>query len=370
MDLDLKTKLEGMIFSTQRFSSYNGFGWEIQSTYDNEAFRVEKDNLLYSYAIIDNNDVCLFLLNKLNCDNHYPLYIEPKVEFKGKKYNVTYVYLRCTQWNLILPETVKEVFCDRTTPDGRTVYSYYGDSTNSRFDVNEDNKYLCAIDGSLYSFDKKILYHWNIESKLADEVTNITPGAIYYEGAPKLELCIPKGVTELQANAIVGYFKSIDFQGKLKTIAKGAMILRGNDAVIKINGLLADLTPESRKELRNCSNKVIFAAPRELPYKEPIAGYIHLSGVIDYENRFDYDKDYKEVRLNACVHDEIGMSRLPIVVQDQTISDNMYKPVEGSRIFLFAKDDNCETIPYIDVFERRDVVMQRIKEAVMNKKNC
>ena len=371
--MDLRTQLESMIYFRRNYKSYDDCGWEIRDRND-DTFVVEENYLKYRYAIIDNNDVCLYLLNARYCNdygNH--IYIEPEVEHEGKKYNVKYVYLRCSKWNLYLPETVKEVFYDRTSPDERDgKLFFHGDSANSLFYVDKDNKYLCSIDGSLYSFDKKILYHWYVGSKLADEVINIASGAIYFNKSSNLELCIPKGVTELQVNAIMGYFKSIDFQGKIKKIAKGAMILKGTNTVIKINGLLADLTPESRTELRNCSSSVIFAAPRELPYKEPIAGYIQLSGVIEAtkysENRFDYDKDYKEVCLNACIHDKIGMSRLPIVVEEQMIY-NMYVPVKGSRILLFAKDNNCETIPYIDVFESRELVLQRIEEAVRDKKN-
>ena len=63
--------------------------------------------------------------------------------------------------------------------------------------------------------------------------------------------------------------------------------------------------------------------------------------ICDEDTQFDYDKDYKEVCLNACIHDKIGLSRLPIVVKEQVIH-NMYGPVKGSRILLFAKDENCE----------------------------
>ena len=372
MNMDLRTQLKSMIYFRRNFRSYNDCGWELKN---GDTFLVEIDRLKFRYAIIEDNDVCLYLLNECYSDNYGDyIYIEPEVEYEGKKYEVKYVYLRCSKWNLYLPETVKEVFYDRTSPDERDSGKsfFHGDSINSLFYVDKDNKYLCSVDGSLYSFDKKILYHWYVGSKLANEVVNIVSGAIFLNKSSNLDLCIPKGVTELEVNAIFGYFKSIDFQGKLTKIAKGAMILKGSNTKIKINGLLADLTPESRTELRNCSNDVIFAAPKELPYNEPIAGYIYLAGVIEdnkySENRFDYDRDYKEVCLNACIHDKIGLSRLPIVVKEQVIH-NMYEPVKGSRILLFAKDDNCETIPYIDVFESCKVVLQRIEEAVKDKHN-
>ena len=81
MNMDLRTQLKSMIYFRRNFRSYNDCGWELKN---GDTFLVEIDRLKFRYAIIEDNDVCLYLLNECYSDNYgdyiYPEYCTLKIK--------------------------------------------------------------------------------------------------------------------------------------------------------------------------------------------------------------------------------------------------------------------------------------------------
>jgi len=359
------------------------YAWKPSYDDDSDGFLHYDDDIPYLCINIEGNDLCLFLTED-NFHRMYPKFdisskgfinIPSKIEHERKIYNVKYLYLSCLNWRLSLPASIQDVIIDRTP---FTLKGYIYD-TISKFKVADDNQYLCADNYSLYSKNKEILYHYHgydnplypkkEDIKLAKELKTILPEAFrgdFYG------ITIPRGVSRIMKNAFVGRFNGVlDFQGKLTCIEKDSI---SNIHELRINGLLNDLSSESREELKkwkkeSSENEIIFAAPKDLPKSPPIAGYIHLAGVIENnlkpESRVGYDRDYKEVKLNACIHSQIRESRLPIMIEEIKLK-YMYNPEEkGTRITFFTRENiNKEQTAYVDVYETPDEVLTKIKEAV------
>ena len=380
MDNKVRTKIYEPLFFNENCDGYHNCNWELSSCEGIEVFNYHSQMWC---AIIDGK-ICLYLLNdKIRGYMGAREYIPPTIDHDGKKYNVAFLFLRCQEWNLHLPETIEDIIIDRTLSENSKYNSShpFGNSKDSIFDVSPNNKYFYSHNGSLYSYDKKILYHYHNDyddNVIINGIESIAPNAIFNPCCNWLS--IPVGVKEIKKNAIIGGFLEIDFNGKLVNIEKGALEniknISNENFTIKINGLVSDLTIESRNELKhwlhdkNYYRDIIFSAPKCLTKAQTTVGYIHLSGVIETnyrhynENRLDYDKDYKDVMINAYINERIGNSSVPIVVEEALIK-NLYKPVIGSRILFFAKDeDNREGVPCVEVYETKAEVELRIEQAI------
>lgn len=393
----LREKLiESVVFesgSTMEYITAN-----ISENLNRPAFIYDYDGKRYICAVIEGNDLCLFLIKELfvkekesygcsSLNREDFVNIPSEIEDNGTHYNVKYLYLRCQRWSLSLPASIQDVIIDRTPFISENSSKFpFGDST-SKFKVAKDNQYLCDDNYSLYSKNKEKLYHLHSNTpnlysdeniKLSNELKTVLPEAIRGDFCG---ITFPKGVSTIMKNAIFGGFKSLDFQGKLTCIEKDALsnvnyygpVKILHPFTIRINGLLNDLNSESRNELKNWKkrsyrNCIVFAAPKDLPISSPIAGYIHLAGIIEDNNssksRVDYDRDYKDVKLNTCIHSQIGESSLPIMIEEIKL-ENMYNPEEkGTRITFFTRDNcNKEQTAYVDVYETPDEVLRKIKEA-------
>ncbi len=371
MDTSLKEIIKSKIIFYQSGKDYNECYWELKDGVGVDVSESENESPALQYAVIENKSVCAFLLNEQYDNVTIPDSIKTNEQF----FTVKYVFLRCQKWEVKLPETIEVVIIDRELSRNTDFNQKheFGNSKNSSFEVSPQNPYFCSIDGSLYSKDMHVLYHYNSEHTLDENLKEIVSEAIYYPG-PSLQL--PQGIKDLKTNAIVGDFREIVFKGKLSNI-EGELdwVHYEKKTVVKINGLLRDLTESSRTKLNQwrksrLGRKIVFAAPIPIQYPIPESGYIRLTGVIEDNhkgcdnNRLDYNKDYKEVVLNASLGSYIDNPKGDIMISiEDEMMVNLFEPVKGSHIKFISKDDNSkEGINYIDVYEESERIRQLIAD--------
>lgn len=370
MDTNLLETIKSKIIFYQG-SNYSDCYWEIRN--NQEVIEFEHYNKTLQYVVIENNCVCAFLLNE-----RYDVDIPETITTEEKTFTVKYVFIRCMQWNVTLPKSIETVMIDRELSNNQDFNREhpFGNSENSSFYVVDDNPLFCSVRGSLYSKDCRVLYHFHFENKwdksvLDENLEEIAPEAIYCPNG-FYYLHIPQCVNKLMAKAIVGKFREIIFKGKLTNI-EGELEWDSDpkdDFVIKINGLLRDLSVESRAKLnhwrkKKYSRKIIFAAPPTIQNHYSKSGGILLTGVIEdnhhgrYENRLDYNKDYKDVLLYTSLADGGQIA----ITAEEKIMENLFEPVKGSHVKFFAKDDNNrEEVNYVDVYEAPEDVNQIIAD--------
>ena len=373
---------EPLSFNTNR-NGYNECNWELSACDDIEVFKYQDQ---YWCAIIDGK-ICLYLLN-----NEFKGYMDfskdipSHIDHDGEKYDIVYLFLRCQKWNLSLPETIEDVIIDRTL-SGNSSYDrnhLFGDSKNSKFSV-EKSKFFYSENGSLYSYDKKVLYHFynGNDNNIVDSVEHIAPNAIYNPG--RISLSIPIDVKEIKKNAIIGGFKEVDFKGKLVSIENGALDniknYGNNILIIKINGLLSDLTAESCNELKkwkskDYKNELILLAPEPTYGRVLEDGYIELTKVLTTNEKLLARADSDKVCINSYINEQFEDRtdiRIPIIwdtlkldYNDKEIDSrysnyrDIYSPTNVTRIVFVADTKTREGLYEVLVHESEGKVKELI----------
>ena len=304
-------------------------------------------------------------------------------------YIVSEVYLKCHEWDVRLPKTVKDVVI------------HEGKKIGGAFYVNENNPYLFSEKGSLYSRDGKLIYlcincdkHFETII-LNDNVKMIMPGAIRSD--KRLTLVIPNACRSWARNAITGSFERIDFIGGLQSIESGALNnydFSCND--IRINGLLSDIDNEGQNELytwyKNRDYKkprrLFFAAPMEKDSEALENGYIKLTKVLSTQEKLErtlidtMDKDSCPVYINSYINERFSTkdnNTIPIVIDSLPLYDGndpgckyyFYKPIEVTRIYFVDINEGKNGDPHffnVLVHESVERVHELIHESFVKAK--
>jgi hypothetical protein len=364
---------------TEKIHEENGI-WKVCTSFST---KVEDSNIDLPVSI-EGEKATIYLLNekfkgkygtlldipeKISVSNYDELY-----ETEPGEYIVSTIVIKCKEWHLSLPETIEEVFIDRDN------YREAGTSENSDFCVHKDNKIFQSDDnGSLYSKDGKVLYHYHIsdDSKLSEDLEEIRPGAIFISEIGH-NLVIPPKCTKLVKDAIYGDIEEIVFLGALKLIEKDSLSHIYNhfaNCTIRINGTLSDINDDGKEELRKwienpmlrSKNEVIFAAPKPCGRGDIGNGFIELSEVIDIKDKMLLGKDTRPILINADINEgtvikeeeKTDISNVPIIIRPEVTSkEETYNSVDITRI-TFATNNEMN----IRVLEKIDVVEKLIKQS-------
>jgi len=289
-------------------------------------------------------------------------------DIKPGDFTVTTIVVKSKEWNLFLPETIENVIIDRN--------NYHDQKGRRSFSVHKDNKYLMSENGSLYSKNGKVLFHYDYdyskEQKLNFNVEKILPGAI---GSCR-DLIIPPNCNKLAKKAIVGDFNIIDFTGGLNKIERGALEgIKCNE--LRIKGLLSDINYEGQQELNELYHKTILthrACPR-ICFMAPIPtggkafenGYIELSQVLSSEQKLNSFVDTRPISINSYINERFKSARVPIVIEEIVLSEKIWElydtpPEKASRIY-FVDRENHEHAFEIYVHEKRERILELIDES-------
>ena len=268
-------------------------------------------------------------------------------------YTISYVFVKCNNWRIRLPKTVKEVII------------HEGKKIGGSFYVDENNPYLFSEQGSLLSKDGKLIYLCINSAEhfetiiLNEDVKMIMPGAIHSD--KRLSLVIPNACRSWVRNAITGSFERIDFTGGLQAIESGALNdhdFSCND--IRINGLLSDINIEGQNELYTWyKNRDDYRKTRRLFLAAPMAkdseslenGYIKLTKVLSTNEKLErtivdsMDTDSCPVYINSYINERFSTTNniaIPMVIDTLPLYDGnysgrnyyFYKPIEVTRIYF------------------------------------
>lgn len=294
------------------------------------------------------------------------------------EYDVSAIVVKCEEWHITLPETIETVVIDRDCldSDGNQVYYKQGTSENSTISVSEDNKKFKSVNGSLYSKDGKILYHYHSseESELLEELEEIRPGAIYKPGS-RCNLVIPPKCKNIAKDAICGEFSTIDFTGGLNIIERGALEeIKCKE--LRIKGLLSDINYEGQQELNELYHKTIlthracpricFMAPMPTGGKAFENGYIELSQVLSSEQKLNGFVDTRPISINSYINERFNSARVPIVIEEIELSEKtweLYDASPNASRICFVDRENREHAVDIYVHEKRERVLELIDES-------
>lgn len=284
---------------------------------------------------------------------------------KSDDYTVTTIVVKSKEWNLFLPETIENVIIDRN--------NYHDKGGRRSFRVHENNKYLMSENGSLYSKDGKVLFHYDYskEQELNSNVEEILPGAI---GSCR-DLIIPSNCKKLAKKAIVGEFNIIDFTGGLNIIEQGALSeIECNE--LRINGLLSDINHEGQQELNELYHKttwkhracprICFMAPMPTGGKAFENGYIELSQVLSSEQKLNGFVDTRPISINSYINERFKSARVPIVIEEIELSEKtweLYDASPNASRICFVDRENREHAVDIYVHEKRERVLELIDES-------
>ena len=307
-----------------------------------------------------------------------PIYGAVRIELGD--YTISEVFIKCNEWNIILPKTVEWV----------TVHKDL--NPNGYFSVDENNPYLFSEHGSLYSKNGELVYLCiprNIDYRetvvLRNDIQMIMPYAIR---APKrLSLVIPATCTELAKDAIWGSYDRINFKGGLHVIETDA--LKGIDCDdLRINGLLSDINTEGQKELYTWYKKRDYRKAKCLFLAAPMAkdsealenGYIKLTRVLSAQEKMErtlvdsMEKDSCPVYINSYINERFSTKdniAIPIVIDTVPLYDGnysgwnyyFYKPIEVTRIkFVEIYEDKRRESNYFEVLVHEPV--ERVHELI------
>lgn len=295
-------------------------------------------------------------------------------------YTISEVFIKCNEWNIILPKTVEWVAVHKDL------------NPNGFFSVDENNPYLFSEHGSLYSKNGELVYlciprniDYGETIVLRDDIRKILPYAIR---APKrLSLVIPEECTELAKEAIVGSYDRIDFKGGLCVIETDALKGIGCDD-LRINGLLSDINTEGQMELytwyKNRDIKrvkrLFLAAPMAKDSEALENGYIKLTRVLPIQEKLErtlvesMDKDSSPVYINSYINERFSTTdsiSMPIVIDTIPLYDGnysgwnyyFYKPIEVTRIkFVEIYEDKNRESNYFEVLVHEPV--ERVLELI------
>ncbi len=324
---------------------------------------------------LENDEVLLILEGNSFGEYEGDFKIPSEIIYEGKNYTVSSLVLKCKSWQLCIPDTIKSVNIDRSDTKKN-----YGNAENSSIYLQYSDKYFAwDHEGSLYSKDKKTLYHYHrssFEVSFNENLQTLSPGSICFEGIVP-ELIIPHGVKELKANAIIGNrICGIDFQGGLNSIEKGALDRISNiggDCIIRINGLLSNLNDEGKEELKKWYNiaphkrKVIFATPQ--PNGALLDnGFIELSEVLSMDEKINSGLDSRPLSINADINkgvviqdgEEFDVSQTPIIIKATLTGENSYISVPITQI-SFATNKEIRLFVYEKYEEVRKMIQQSYK---------
>ena len=307
-----------------------------------------------------------------------PIYGAARIELGD--YTISEVFIKCNEWNIILPKTVEWVAVHKDL------------KPNGYFSVDENNPYLFSEHGSLYSKKGELVYlciSRNIDYGetvvLRDDIRKIMPYAIR---APKrLSLVIPESCTELAKEAIVGSYDRIDFKGGLRVIETDALKGIGCDD-LRINGLLSNINTEGQMELYTWYKnrdirrvkRLFLAAPMAKDSEALENGYIKLTRVLSTQEKLErtlvdsMDKDSCPVYINSYINERFSAKdniAIPIVIDTVPLYDGnysgwnyyFYKPIEVTRIkFVEIYEDKKREANYFEVLVHEPV--ERVLELI------
>lgn len=307
-----------------------------------------------------------------------PIYGAARIELGD--YTISEVFIKCNEWNIILPKTVEWVSVHKDL------------KPNGYFSVDENNPYLFSEHGSLYSKKGELVYlciSRNIDYGetvvVRDDIRKIMPYAIR---APKrVSMVIPESCTELAKEAIVGSYDRIDFKGGLRVIETDALKGIGCDD-LRINGLLSDINTEGQMELYTWYKnrdirrvkRLFLAAPMEKDSEALENGYIKLTRVLSTQEKLErtligsMDKDSCPVYINSYINERFSTKdniAIPIVIDTVPLYDGnysgwnyyFYKPIEVTRIkFVEINEDKKREANYFEVLVHEPV--ERVHELI------
>ena len=307
-----------------------------------------------------------------------PIYGAARIELGD--YTISEVFIKCNEWNIILPKTVEWVAVHKDL------------KPNGYFSVDENNPYLFSEHGSLYSKKGELVYlciSRNIDYGetvvLRDDIRKIMPYAI--RTPKRLSLVIPATCTELAKEAIVGSYDRIDFKGGLRVIETDALKDIGCDD-LRINGLLSDLNTEGQMELYTWYKnrdirrvkRLFLAAPMAKDSEALENGYIKLTRVLSTQEKLErtlvdsMDKDSCPVYINSYINERFSAKdniAIPIVIDTVPLYDGnysgwnyyFYKPIEVTRIkFVEIYEDKKREANYFEVLVHEPV--ERVLELI------
>lgn len=267
--------------------------------------------------------ICICLLNE--CFEHFK--IEDTIVLDGTEYLITHVYLKCAKWNIELSKNVREVIIDRRKEDLYNEKIEFGTSSNSRFEVDEANPYLCTENGSLYSRDKSVLYFLNTRQRddivVSEQVKKIDTGAIYNPDC-----------------------RSINFKGAVNEIKEDA--IEANRTKFLINNATSQIQIEvdDIKKLldvfyNRVGNDVLFSKPN-------VHGCLLDNGNIElHETIISIDalqRRMKGLPASCCDYKNVYLLTSPIVKWTTNREDT-----DGNGIVLYI--ESCEIPFYPDTIE-------------------
>lgn len=276
-------------------------------------------------------------------------------------FTVSEVYLKCKKWQLRLPETVEKIVIDRSPSEEDPVTSRYefGTSKDSSFYIDVSNNYLMSdYNGSVYSKDKKILYHFHSseDTEFLKELEIIYPGAIY-KPTMWMPLLIPEKCKVLHKDAINGFFSVIDFTGGLNVIEKNAFhnISCKN---VRINGLISSINEMGVSELK-VWNKNYLVNPLSLLAPKPQGGKIledndiELTKHLSITEKMEMHKDWYPFTISSLIDNSV--EDISIDVESITISNNLYSEIEATRLILCnGKNESISIV----VLEKKEEVTE------------
>lgn len=298
-------------------------------------------------------------------------------------YTISEVFIKCNEWNIILPKTVEWVAVHKDL------------KPNGYFSVDENNPYLFSEHGSLYSKNGELVYlciprniDYGETVVLRDDIRKIMPYAIR---APKrMSLVIPEACTELAKEAILGSYDRIDFKGGLRVIETDALKGIGCDD-LRINGLLSNINIEGQMELYTWYKnrdirrvkRLFLAAPMAKDSEALENGYIKLTRVLSTQEKLErtlidsMDKDSCPVYINSYINERFSTRdkvAVPIVIDTLPLYEGnysgwnyyFYKPIEVTRIkFVDLNKDKTSETHYFEVLVHEPVerVLELINES-------
>lgn len=322
-------------------------------------------------------------------EQHIPyIKLENSIEYENCIYHVAYLYIRSTAWQIELSSQLIDIYIDKrpqsenalTNRFGwdmdvlRNVKVRFGNSINSCF-INKDNQNFAEsrYGGSLYSSDKKKLYHsfvgyptydefikgyYKRDCCLADKVEIIKQGAL--QGLKASTLTIPAGVRRIEEGTLKNCsIQEINFEGQLEYLG----IDENLDSEIWINNSSnkVDITgfKDIRKEYDNTSSKQRFRFSAPEANTEPSTnGFIKLTR---WHKSHRYYDSY-EVDTVAISTDSIAS------YHPHPLPHCYNKEQMGTLILLMRKDVPPHTIEidyYVGILvcETPDVIEKKISEA-------
>ena len=307
-----------------------------------------------------------------------PIYGAARIELGD--YTISEVFIKCNEWNVILPKTVEWVAVHKDL------------KPNGFFSVDENNPYLFSEHGSLYTKKGGLVYlcipsiiDYGETVILRENIRKIMPYAI--RTPKRISLVIPETCTELAKEAIVGSYDRIDFEGGLRVMETDALKSIECDD-LRINGLLSDINIEGQAELYKWyknrdyrkAKRLFLAAPMAKDSKALENGYIKLTRVLSTQEKLErtlvdsMDKDSCPVYINSYINERfstIDNIAIPIVIDTIPLYDGnysgwnyyFYKPIEVTRIkFVELNEDKRSETHYFEVLVHESV--ERILELI------